>query len=72
MSAPFKSSPIEFNQHLLFPSNIFDLLSDGHECYLFADLFQQIDTTTIESSYSVNPYLTPPPKFTQIQAERLV
>jgi len=53
MSAPFKSSPVEFNQHLLFPSNIFDLLSDGHECYLFADLFQQIDTTTIESGYSV-------------------
>jgi len=26
MSAPFKSSPVEFNQHLLFPSNIFDLL----------------------------------------------
>jgi transposase len=53
MSAPFKSSPVEFNQHLLFPSNIFDLLSDGHECYLFADLFQQLDTATIESGYSV-------------------
>ena len=53
MSVPFKSSPVEFNQHLLFPSNIFDLLSDGHECYLFANLFQQIDTTTIESGYSV-------------------
>ena len=53
MPTPFKSSPVEFNQHLLFPSNIFDLLSEGHECYLFADLFQQIDTTSIESGYSV-------------------
>lgn len=25
MSIPFKKSPIEFNQRLLFPSNIFDL-----------------------------------------------
>ena len=53
MSAPFKSSPVEFNQHQLFPSNIFDLLPENHECYLYADLFQQLDTTTIESSYSV-------------------
>jgi transposase len=53
MPTPFKSSPVEFNQHLLFPSNIFDLLSEGHECYLLADLFQQIDTTSIESGYSV-------------------
>jgi transposase len=53
MSAPFKSSPVEFNQHQLFPSNIFDLLPENHECYLYADLFQQIDTTTIESGYSV-------------------
>ena len=53
MSTPFKSSPIEFNQHLLFPSNIFDLLPEGHECYLFAELLQQIDTTVIESGYSV-------------------
>ncbi|MDO9150486.1 MAG: IS1182 family transposase [Methylotenera sp.] len=53
MSAPFKSSPVEFNQHQLFPSNIFDLLPEGHECYLYADLFQQLDTTTIESGYSI-------------------
>lgn len=53
MATPFKSSPVEFNQHQLFPSNIFDLLPENHECYLYADLFQQLDTTTIESSYSV-------------------
>ena len=49
MSVPFKSSPIEFNQHLLFPSNIFDLLPKGHECYLYSDLFEQIDTTALKT-----------------------
>jgi transposase len=53
MSIPFKSSPVEFNQHLLFPSNIFDLLPKDHECFLYADLFQQIDTSSLESLYSV-------------------
>lgn len=54
MTIPFKSHPVEFNQHLLFPSNIFDLLVDDHECYLYSDLFQQLNTTSIESSYKVN------------------
>jgi transposase len=53
MSVPFKSSPVEFNQHLLFPPNIFDLLPKGHECFLYAELFQQIDTSSLESLYSV-------------------
>jgi len=51
MTIPFKSHPVEFNQHLLFPSNIFDLLADDHECYLYSDLFQQLDTTSIEGTY---------------------
>lgn len=51
MSIPFKTSPIEFNQRSLFPSNIFDLLAEDHECYLYRDLFQQLDTTDIESTY---------------------
>jgi len=53
MSIPFKSSPVEFNQHLLFPTNIFDILPKDHECYLYADLFQQIDTSSLENLYSV-------------------
>ncbi len=52
MSAPFKKSPIEFNQRLLLPSNIFDLLPDNHECYLYKDIFQQIDTSSLEDMYS--------------------
>ena len=53
MSIPFKTSPVEFHQHLLFPPNIFDLLADDHECYLYSDLFAQLDTSIIESQYSL-------------------
>ena len=53
MPIPFKSHPIEFNQHQLFPSNIFDLLADNHECYLYSDLFQQLDTSSVESHYKL-------------------
>lgn len=62
MTIPFKSSPIEFNQHLLFPSNIFDLLPEEHECYLYSDLFEQLDTSAIESGYSPIGQHAYPPK----------
>jgi transposase len=52
MSIPFKKSPIEFNQRQLFPSNIFDLLSSEHECYLYNDIFQQLETSILESKFS--------------------
>lgn len=51
MTIPFKQSPIEFQQHSLFPTNVFDLLADDHECYLYNDLFQQLDTASVESNY---------------------
>ena len=53
MLIPFKSYPVEFNQHQLFPSNIFDLLADDHECYLYSDIFQQLDTSSVESHYKL-------------------
>ncbi len=52
MSGPFKSDPIDANQRQLFPGNVFDLLPTDHDCYLFNDLFQQLDTSSIESQYS--------------------
>jgi len=52
MKPPFKPSPVELDQRLLFPSNIFDLLSKDHECYLYKDIFQQLDTSELESNYS--------------------
>ena len=54
MTIPFKKSPIEFNQRLLFPSNIFDLLPGEHECYLYNDIFKELDTSSLESNYSRN------------------
>jgi transposase len=53
MTIPFKKDPTEFNQSLLFPSNIFDLLPVDHECYIYEDIFKQIDTSSIEKKYSV-------------------
>jgi transposase len=62
MKIPFKPTPVEFHQHQLFPSNIFDLLPKDHECHLYADLFQQIDTTSVESQYSIKGQHAYPPK----------
>ncbi len=52
MSSPFKTSPSEFNQHVLFPSNIFTLLPADHECHLYKDIFSQLDTSALEKNYS--------------------
>lgn len=52
MKPPFKPSPVELDQRLLFPSNVFDLLSQDHECYLYDDIFQQLDTSELERHYS--------------------
>ena len=54
MSIPFKSEPSSLRQHQLFPSNIFDLLPEDHGCFLFKDLLNQLDTSSIEELYSPN------------------
>ena len=53
MSPPpkFKDSPVEFDQHLLFPTNIFDLLPAGHDCFVYETLFQSLDTSAVEKKY---------------------
>ena len=53
MKIPFKKDPSEFNQRALFVSNIFDLLPDDHECFIYEDIFAQLDTSNIEQEYSV-------------------
>jgi transposase len=53
MVIPFKKDPIEFQQRALFPSNIFDLLSDDNECYVYEQIFKQLDTSSVEQKYSV-------------------
>lgn len=47
-----KSSPVEVNQRLLFSTHILDLLPNDQECSFYADLFLQIDTSSLESLYS--------------------
>ena len=54
MSIPFKSEPSSLRQHQLFPSNIFDLLPEDHDCFVFKDLLNQLDTSSIEELYSPN------------------
>lgn len=52
MSIPFKSEPSDLHQRALFPGNVFDLLPAAHDCFLFHDLFQQLDTSSVEAKYS--------------------
>lgn len=54
MTIKFKIPPIENQQHLLFPSNIYTLLPKQHDCWHFYDLIQQLDTSTVEETYSPN------------------
>ena len=53
MIIPFKKDPIEFNQRTLFPTNIFDLLSSDHPCYVYEDIFEQLDTSSVEEKFSI-------------------
>ena len=59
MTIPFKKDPVEVNQRLLFPTNIFDLLPGDHDCFIYDEVFKQLDTSSLEDKYSVrgqNPY----------------
>ena len=53
MPVPFKKNPLEFDQRLLFPPNIFDLLPSDHQCFVYEDIFKQLDTSEVERNYSV-------------------
>jgi len=52
MTIPFKKDPVEFDQRLLFPSNIFDLLPEDHECFVYDAIFKLLDTSRVEAKYS--------------------
>lgn len=52
MRVPFKNDPVKFNQRLLFPSSVFDLLPKDHECFVYDDIFRQLDISSIEKKYS--------------------
>jgi len=44
---------MEFNQRALFATNVFDLLPEDHPCYVYEDIFQQLDTSSVEEQFSV-------------------
>ena len=54
MSIPFKKDPMEFKQRKLFATNIFDLLPSDHPCFVYEDIFQQLDTSSVEEQFSVH------------------
>lgn len=50
---PFKTAPQDYDQRTLFPSNVFDLLRSDHECFVYQDIIEQLDTSDLEQQYSV-------------------
>lgn len=53
MPVPFKKDPVEFDQHALFATNVFDLLPGDHDCFVYEEIFEQLDTSEVEKGYSV-------------------
>jgi transposase len=53
MVIPFKQDPFELDQRILFPTNIFDLLPGDHPCFIYEEIFRQLDTSSVEGKYSV-------------------
>ncbi len=52
MSIPFKKDPVESDQRMLFPPNVFDLLPSDHQCFVYGDIFDHLDTSSAERNYS--------------------
>jgi len=53
MPVPFKEDPKEFRGRKLFADNVFDLLPADHECFIYEDIFSQLDTKVLEEKYSM-------------------
>ncbi len=53
MQIPFKKDSVEFNQRAVFATNVFDLIPSDHACYVYGDIFEQLDTSSVEEKFSV-------------------
>ena len=42
----------DYCQSRLYATNLFDLLPEDHECFLYQELFEQLDTSEVEAQYS--------------------
>ena len=49
MKPAFKPSPVEIHQRLMFPSNVIDLRPKDHDCFVYRDIFQHLDTSELEN-----------------------
>lgn len=52
MPPGFKPYPKDCYRSQLFLANVFDLLPEDHECFLYRELFEQVDTLAVEAQYS--------------------
>ena len=52
MAPRFKPYRKDCDQSQLFATNVFDLLPEDHECFLYQELFEQLDTSEVEALYS--------------------
>ena len=62
MPPRFKAYPNDYYQSQLFPANLFDLLPEDHECFLYRELFAQLDTSEVEAQYSPQGQRVYPPR----------
>ena len=61
MAPRFKPYRKDYCQSQLFATNVFDLLPEDHECFLYQELFEQLDTTKVEAQYSERGQRAYPP-----------
>ena len=62
MPPRFKAYPKDYYQSQLFPANVFDLLPEDHDCFLYRELFAQLDTSEVEAQYSPQGQRAYPPR----------
>ncbi len=53
MTPSFKKDPEEFKGRKLLAENVFDLLPGDDDCFIYEDIFSQIDTKALEEKYSM-------------------
>ena len=53
MPVPFKEDPKEFRGRKLFAHNVFDLLPKDDDCFIYEDIFSQLDTSALEEKYNM-------------------
>ena len=49
---PFKKDSVDFSQSKLSPIHIFEYLPKDHDCYIYADIFKQLDYSPLINNYS--------------------